>query len=123
MTRAFVAMLGVVSLVGCAGLETSDTRSAERALSTAGFQAWLADTPDKVADLGTLPARTLVRRTLGGETRYVYADPATCHCIYVGGDAEYQRLRRQEQAAEKKFFAVEDDSSSADFGLWEIGPR
>ena len=123
MTRALVAMLGVVSLAGCAGVETSDTRSAERALSTAGFQARPADTPAKVAHLGTLPARTLVRRTVGSETRYVYADPATCKCLYVGGDAEYQRLRRQEQAAEKKFFAVEGDGNSADFGLWEIGPR
>jgi hypothetical protein len=121
MRRALVAMLGVVSLAGCAGLQTSDTRSAEHALSTAGFQALPADTPEKVTHLKSLPPRRLVRRTDGGQTHYVYADPATCQCLYVGGDTEYQRLRQQEASAEKNFFAVEDSSNSADFGLWEIG--
>jgi hypothetical protein len=123
MKRALVAVLGAVSIAGCAGLQTSDTRSAEHALRTAGFQALSADTPAKLAQLRSLPPSTLVRRTQAGQTRYVYADPANCHCLYVGGDYEYQQLRRQEQAAEKKFFAIEDSGDSADFGLWEIGPR
>jgi len=123
MRRALVATLAVFSLAGCAGLQTADTRSAERTLTAAGFEARPADTAEKLAHLQSLPARTLVRHTQDGATRYVYADPASCKCLYVGGDAEYRRLRRHEDAVVKKFFSVEDSASAPDFGLWEIGPR
>jgi hypothetical protein len=123
MRRALATGLAGLSLVGCAGLQSTDPRPAGHALTTAGFQTRPADTPEKLAQLRSLPPDTLMRRTHGGTTRYVYADPTSCKCLYVGGDAQYERLRRQEQAAADRFFAVEDSGDSPDFGLWEIGPR
>jgi hypothetical protein len=123
MRCALATVVGALSLAGCAGLQSVDPRSAGHALAAAGFQARRADTPEKLAQLKSLPPDTLVRRTHDGKPRYVYADPTSCKCLYVGGDAEYERLRRQEQAAEARFFAVEGAGDSPDFGLWEIGPR
>ena len=123
MRHALVTVVGVLSLAGCAGLEGADTRSAERALAAAGFQVRPADTPEKVAQLAALPPRKVLWRPQDGESRYVYADPTHCKCLYVGGEEQYQRLRRTEQAAEERFFAVEGSEDTMDWGLWQIGPR
>jgi hypothetical protein len=123
MRRAFVGALGALSLAGCAGLQAADTRSAEQALVAAGFQARPADTPEKRAQLESLTPRKILWRPGNGESRYVYADPTHCRCLYVGGEEQYERLRRREQAAEDRFFAVEGSGNGMDWGLWEIGPR
>ena len=112
-----------LSLAGCAGLQSGDTASAERALTAAGFQPKPADTPEKVAQLHSLAPGRVLRQAQGGERRYVYADPKGCTCLYVGGDEQYQALRRNEAAAIDRFFAVEGSGDTMDWGLWQIGPR
>src|SRR5262245_1733704 len=107
MKLVVLAALCIVSVAGCAALQAPDTRRAEEALVTAGFEPRLADTPEKQAQLAALPARRVVRQSVDGEVRYVYADPTNCKCLYVGGDTEYQRLRQQEQAKVDRFFAVD----------------
>ena len=123
MRPALVAVVGVLTLAGGAGLETSDTRSAAQALTAAGFQARPADTPEKRAQLAALTPRKVLWRPQDGQNRYVYADPTRCKCLYVGGEEQYQRLRQNEQAAESRFFAVEGSGHTMDWGLWEIGSR
>jgi hypothetical protein len=47
---------------------------------------------------------------------YVYPDPAVCHCLYVGGEPEYQqyeRLRVQKDFADERARAA----------TWGWGPR
>ena len=65
----------------------------------AGFHAEAADTPEKLAELQTLPARKVLPQTRDGKTTFIYPDPTVCHCLYVGGEPEYhqyQRLRAEQ---------------------------
>jgi hypothetical protein len=50
------------------------------------------------AMLKALPPHQFIARTVNGRTRYLYADPAVCGCIYVGDPAALARYR-QEMAA------------------------
>ena len=104
MKRVFVAALGLLSFAGCAALKASDTYRTEQALASAGFERRPVDTPEKLALLTALTPRTIMRKTLDGEVRYVYADPTRCTCLYVGGNLEYQRFRQQEEAAASQVF-------------------
>jgi hypothetical protein len=123
MRRAVVGLLGVLSLTGCAALQTGDVASAERVLTAAGFQARPADTPEKRAYLESLTPRKVLLRSQAGERRYVYADPTSCKCLYVGGEEQYQQLRRHEQMAVDKLLAGDGSGDTMDWGLWDIGPR
>ncbi|TMQ24608.1 MAG: hypothetical protein E6K82_08580 [Candidatus Rokuibacteriota bacterium] len=120
MRRALAGLLGALSLAGCAGHQGAEMRSAEQALAAAGFQARPADTPEKLAQLQSLAPRKVLWRPQDGELRYVYADPTSCRCLYVGGEEQYQRLRRHEQVTVDRFFAVEASRNTIDWGLWEI---
>jgi hypothetical protein len=109
----FVALI-LVGVTGCATLQAAATRSDERVLAAAGFHMQLADTPERVAELQSLPPRTLMSRPHNGGVSYVFSDPAGCHCLYVGGDREYQEYQRlrldKERALEKQ--RVDDDSGN-----------
>ena len=48
MRAALIAVMVASTLAGCAGLQAADTRSAERALTAAGFEARPADSPEKL---------------------------------------------------------------------------
>jgi hypothetical protein len=122
MRRAVVGLLGVLSLAGCAALQTRDVASAERVLTAAGFQARPADTPEKRAYLESLTPRKVLLRSQDGERRYVYADPTSCKCLYVGGEEQYQQLRRQQMAVDK-LLAGDGSGDTMDWGLWDLGPR
>ena len=114
-----VAMLGAIG--GCATVEQR-TLGTEEVLSAAGFQMKLADTPERLTSLDTLPPRTLVPQTRDGEVYYVYADPKACRCLYVGTEAqyqEYQRLALQKELADKQLRAAQDNwNAAATWGAW-----
>ena len=69
-------------------------RATEQLLAAAGFQTQVADTPERIAELQSLPAGHLVRRSQNGAVSYLFADPLGCHCLYVGGDGEYRKYQR-----------------------------
>ena len=74
-------------------------------LSAAGFHTETADTPEKATELQALPARQVLPQTRDGKTSYVYRDPSVCHCLYVGGEPEYQqyqKLRLQKDIADEE---------------------
>jgi hypothetical protein len=94
----------LAAVTGCAGVQAVGTRSTQDLLAAAGFQAQAADTPERIAELQSLPARRLLSRTHDGAVAYVFSDPAGCHCLYVGGEREYQayrRLRAQKDRADE----------------------
>jgi len=81
------------------------TLATEQILAGAGFHKKVADSPAKLAHLKTLtPARKLVTHQRKDKLYYVYADPETCKCMYVGTAAQYQlaianRLERDQLEA------------------------
>ena len=123
MKRVFAAALCAVSFTGCATLHARDTRAAEHTLTAAGFRVKPADTPAKVAQLDALTPRRLMRRPLDGEAHYIYADPVICQCLYVGGEAEYQRVRELEEANVDRFYAIDGSESWVDWSEWGIAIR
>jgi hypothetical protein len=93
-----------LSVTGCAAYRAHQTAETEQVLAAAGFQVQPADTPEKLAHLQTLTPRKVVRDTRDGQPQYVYADPETCKCVYVGDEKRYQRYRElslQKQIADE----------------------
>lgn len=92
----FGAMIAAAILTGCATLHATGTRSREAMLIDAGFSVEADDTsPAIAADVRTPPVRRVRREMRDGTAVYVYRDPERCHCIYVGGEPEYQELQRR----------------------------
>jgi len=61
----FVALI-LASVTGCATMQAAATRSDEHVLAAAGFHMLLADTPERVAELQSLPPRKLMSRPDNG---------------------------------------------------------
>ena len=104
MKYAVLVVLILAGAAGCATLQTAAARSIEDKLAAAGFTTQAADTPARIAELQSLPPRQLLSRPHDGAPSYVFADPAGCHCLYVGGEREYreyQRLEAEDESADK----------------------
>jgi hypothetical protein len=72
-----LALIVALPLAGCAVIQRSEARDKEQLLA-AGFQAKPADTPEKLANLRTMPPRKLVSQAKDGNLVYSYADPDYC---------------------------------------------
>ena len=95
------------------------TLTTEQLLAGAGFQKKVADTPEKLAHLGTLtPARRLVAHRRDSQLYYVYADPAMCKCLYVGTPAQYQRVLEKRLANEQ--LVAQQELLNEDAVIWAL---
>jgi hypothetical protein len=103
-----------LSVTGCATIRAHQTAETEQILAAAGFQVKLADTPEKLAHLQTLTPRKVVREVRDGQPQYVYADPETCKCVYVGDEQRYQKF--QELSLQKK---IADEQMSEALANWD----
>jgi hypothetical protein len=101
------------------------TLATEQILAGAGFLKKVADSPAKLAHLKTLtPARKLVTHHRDNQLYYVFADPETCKCMYVGTAAQYQlaianRLERDQLEAMQEHL---DDDDTVIWILWAPWP-
>jgi len=73
---------------GTAGQEATDMH-----LKDAGFIVRVADTPAQVARLRTVPARKFIRRRKAGRSYFMYVDPDTCKCAFLGSEQAMQAYR------------------------------
>ena len=73
---------------GAAGQEPTDMH-----LEDAGFIARVADTPAQIARLRTLPSRKFLRRVKAGRPYYLYIDPDTCKCVFLGDEDAMKTYR------------------------------
>lgn len=73
---------------GAAGQEAIDMH-----LRDAGFIARVADTPAQIARLRTVPARKFIRRRKAGRAYYMYVDPDTCKCAFLGDEDAMKTYR------------------------------
>jgi hypothetical protein len=110
-----LALIVALPLVGCAAIQRSEARDTEQLLAAAGFEAKPADTPEKRADLRTMPLRQLVAHSRDGNFVYTYADPDYCQCLYVGGPKEYSAYQR---LAVKKEIAQERRDAAMNWAMW-----
>ena len=62
-------------------------------LEDAGFVMRRADTPEKMAQLRRIPPRQFVTRTGKSGRYYLWADPDTCQCVFVGGPGALQSFK------------------------------
>jgi hypothetical protein len=67
----------------------------EDMLASSGFVAKKADGAARKETLKSLPPHQFVTRTADGRTRYLYADPTACGCIYVGDQSAYDQYRQK----------------------------
>jgi len=114
----FPFLIGL-TVTGCASIQSGPTRTMEQMLDSAGFESRVAETPEALAQLQTLPARQLLVRPQNGERQYAYADPTGCRCLYVGTEQNYEELRNLQQQARitaERARAVE--THAAFEGLW-----
>ncbi len=91
-------------LVGCGGAPVSQAPSTTDLLMQSGFMAEPVKNP---AHLQKLPAHQFVPVQLGGQTKYVYADPKT-NQLYFGTPEAYQRY--QTKAAQARAAAAPQSS-------------
>jgi len=62
-------------------------------LASAGFQVRLANDPAGQKAMHALPAHRFVIHKVGGDVRYLYAEPQHCVCIFVGTRQAYDTYR------------------------------
>jgi hypothetical protein len=114
-TTLMLALVALgVSVTGCTAIRAHQTAETEQILVAAGFNVKSADTPEKLAHLQTLTPRKVVRYSRVGQTQYVYADPETCKCLYVGDEQSYQKY--QKLSLQKK---IADEQLSAAQANWD----
>lgn len=105
----------LLALAGCATIRQHEATSTEQLLAAAGFQMRPADTPERLADLNTMPPLKLVVRGKDGNVVYTFSDPEKCRCLYVGGPkeySEYERLRVEKE------IATDNSEAAMDWPLW-----
>ena len=120
-TLAATALIG-----GCASIADSGAIHTERELAAAGFQMKLADNPERLAHLETLPQRKLFPTRRGERLLYIYADAKSCQCLYVGSEPdyqEYQRIALRQRAVNETRMAAADlqmaeQNAAMNWGLW-----
>ena len=98
MTTGWRAGLGCCAIVfalaaGGAPAPGQSQRAVDMNLEVAGFVMRPANTARKMERLKTLPAHRFVARTKAGVRYFVYADPVTCQCAFVGSEQAMNRYR------------------------------
>jgi hypothetical protein len=66
-----LALIVALPLAGCAAIQRSEAQDKEQLLAAAGFQVKPADTPEKLANLRTMPPRKLVSQAK--DENFVYS--------------------------------------------------
>ena len=125
--RAIViaTILGIGS-GGCAAKKAQTSMNTERMLRTAGFELKIADTPEKLERLKGLAQRKIVPYPHEGKMLYLYADAASCNCVYVGTPEAYQRYVEyqvgQGIADDNRKAAQANANATTPYnrGVWEI---
>jgi hypothetical protein len=122
MTKSLSNTAIVGFLLGIAGCTTPQQQVSQKEdlLSAAGFQVRIADSPQRIAALKSLPPNKFVTRVKNGQLVYQYADPLVCRCIYFGTqqnwDAYRQEVFQQRLADEAQMTAIMNQES------WDWGP-
>jgi hypothetical protein len=91
--RSALAMGAALAAAACANTGGAIAQKEDMLLS-AGFVSKKADATAQMASLKSLPPHQFVAKNRNGRTRYLYADPTVCGCIYVGDQNAYDQYRQ-----------------------------
>jgi hypothetical protein len=86
----FAALAASAAVAGC---QTMGSQEKESQLSAAGFTRLQADTPQKVANIQTVPQNQMIIAPRKKGNVYIYADYAGCACAYVGNEQAFQQYQ------------------------------
>ena len=118
---AFWAVASVViGIAGCASPQQQVAQK-ENLLAAAGFQVKVADTPQRLAAMKSLPPNKFVTRVVNGQPIYQYADPLVCQCVYFGTQQNWGAYRQEvlaKQLADEAQMTAMMNQSAWDWGPW-----
>jgi hypothetical protein len=124
-TLVLTGIAACVPLMGCESLQ-SRVQNKEDLLAAAGFDVHPASTPQRVAELKSLPPNKFVTRAKDDHVEYLYADPVVCNCLYTGDQQAYNSYKREvfqrHLADEQQMTAELYDEPPGWWGGWSWGP-
>lgn len=94
VTLIGISAVAVLALTACASM-SSRVHEKENLLAAAGFDVHPADTPEREAELKSLPPDKFVTRAKGDHVEYLYADPLVCNCLYTGDQKAFGTYKRE----------------------------
>jgi hypothetical protein len=109
-----------VSIAGCATPQQQVAQK-EDLLAAAGFQVRIADTPQRLAAMKSLPPNKFVTSVVNGQPVYKYADPLVCRCVYFGTQQNWGAYRQEvlaKQLADEAQMTAMMSQASWDWGPW-----
>lgn len=94
--RAVTSLLVILLCfsIGCSESGRQRAGQIDPLLTEAGFRATPADTVDRREALSTVTPFKVQYFKYRGRHLFFVADPDVCHCVYVGDEADYLRLRQ-----------------------------
>ncbi len=98
-----VSIVVISMCLGCAESATQRANRVEPLLSQAGFTVVPADNPTRSAKINDLTPLKVTSFSQGGKTRYWFADPYVCKCVFRGTEQNYEMYRtlvKQQDLAE-----------------------
>ena len=100
--------------------------SQEEVMTASGFRRVPATTPQQQIALKQLPPHKFTRQTRDGRVAYVYPDPTTCVCLWVGDHNAYTAYKNtmldRKLADERALTANEMTMNDIDWGPWGPSP-
>jgi hypothetical protein len=123
------AALALCLAAACQGPSQGPSQSAASQvdlMTASGFKRAPATTPQQQAWLKQLPPNKISRQTRDGHVAYVYPDPTTCGCLYVGDHSAYTAYKRamvdRKLADEQTLSSNEMTMNDIDWGPWGPSP-
>jgi hypothetical protein len=117
---AFCALPALLIIAGCASQQQLVGQK-EDLLAAAGFQVRIADSPERLTALRSLPPNKFVTKVVNGQPVYLYADPLVCRCVYFGNQQNWAAYRQEvlaKQLADEAQMTALMYQSAWDWGPW-----
>ena len=121
--NAFPVLLLISLLIGCAAIQSEESRSTEEMLAAAGFQTVPAETPKQVDMLNSLTPYKVQFSVKDNKPLYWYADPKNCKCVWTGDQAAYERYQQMVYESnlideEQEAAMMAEQAEFGGFGYW-----
>jgi hypothetical protein len=92
----FVFLILQCLAIGCAESSEERAQRLEPMLTQVSFRAVPANTPARTQKLSKMTPLKVSYFSRKGNPSYWFADPYVCHCLYVGGEQNYDEFQQLE---------------------------